>query len=435
MEQRMNDKTIMPQNISETFRDYALTVAPIGEKKAISIGDILCNRYEIRTTLGSGGMGIVYLCYDRVTKLDVALKTIAPELAQNEYAMDDTRENFRRVYSLRHENIAAYNALEHDQNRNAYYVIMEYVDGKNIRKYLQQKKQEGTFESALMRLIRQAAQALDYAHRQNIVHRDIKPANIMVDNNNDLKILDFGLAAKIHSTMTMTVTQPKNGGSGNSGGTLLYMSPEQLAGKRDKPAMDQYSLAATIYELVSGYPIFSAPNELALYRCIEEQMPEPLEDVSPEFSAAIMKALSKKPEDRFATCSEFADALEGRKTSNNISEPKEQNAGKALSDSELIECLTLKLKIASFFENFKNEYFKQECNALQQKFEQCKNNQMDSGLNRAKMYQLALFPMNNGATNVYFVLILFILPNVIGNFKQLKQNYNEILDQHFSITY
>ena len=306
-----DDKTIPPAD--EFAWEDAETLPPSIANKESRTGDLICSRYEVREKLGRGGMGIVYKCYDRETKLDVALKTIAPELARDSEAMSATLENFRLVHQLHHPNIAAYNALEHDSLNNAYYIVIEYVDGKNIRAYLQEKKREGIFESSLLRLIRQAAAALDYAHRKKIVHKDIKPANIMVDNNGDLKLLDFGLAAKIHTTMTMTLPQKKND-TDTSGGTLLYMSPEQLAGRRDKPAMDQYSLAATIYELVCGSPVFSAPSESALFYCIKEELPEPLEDVSPEFSAAIMKALSKKPEDRFENCTAFADALEQRKS-------------------------------------------------------------------------------------------------------------------------
>ena len=308
----MDDKTIPGSSDGFAFED-APTIAPGSWKKSIKIGDVLCNRYEVRAKLGQGGMGVVYQCYDRESNLDVALKTIAPELARDEEAMNATRENFRIVHQLHHEYIAAYNTLEHDPVRGIYYVIMEYVNGKNIRAYLQEKRKEGKFDSELLRLVRQAAHALDYAHGKKVVHRDIKPANIMVDSDGNLKLLDFGLAAKIHTTMTMTIPRKKEEDDADtSGGTLLYMSPEQLAGKRDKPAMDQYSLAATVYELVSGTPVFCAPNEWALYRCIEEKLPEPLEEVSPEFSAAVLKALSKNPKDRFASCIEFAEALEGK---------------------------------------------------------------------------------------------------------------------------
>ena len=308
-----NDQNGIPDFLKNDFSlDNATTAIPSGERRdELAAGEILCGTYEVRQKLGQGGMGIVYKCFDTSGKIDVALKTLSPALAFDNEAMNATIKNFQIVHQLHHENIAAYNTLAYDEKRNQRYLVMEYVDGKNIKTFLEEKKNEGSFWHFLSRLIRQAAVALDYAHKKKIVHRDIKPAHMMVDRDGNLKLLDFGLAARIHSTLSMSAIKT-NKDSGSSGGTVMYMSPEQLSGEPDKPEMDQYSLAATIYELVSGRPLFCVANEMMLYHCIEEKTPVPLDGVSPAFAAAVAKALSKKPEDRFASCTAFADALEDK---------------------------------------------------------------------------------------------------------------------------
>ena len=341
-------------------------------------GEILCGRYEVLSQLGKGGMGIVYKCLDKTSGKSVALKTLAPELIQNHYEMELTKDNFNLVSELHHPYIANYNALEFDNIHGGYYLIMEFVDGEDIRYYLRRMKKEGANpEQLILRLLRQAAEALDYAHTKKVVHKDIKPANMMVDRDGNLKLLDFGLAAKIHSSMSMTTLRNGQEEAETSGGTLMYMSPEQLAGKWDKPTMDQYSLAAAAYELFSGHTPFNAPDRDSLKTSIREEVPEPLEDVSSSIVNAISKALSKKPEDRFASCTAFADALEDKTVPKPVPEPEK------LSDSELVECLTLKINISSFFSSYSNEYFKAERDELQRKFDRCKDDPMSVDLLKA----------------------------------------------------
>ena len=346
----------------------------------IRTGDLLCNRYEVLSQLGKGGMGIVYKCLDKTSGKSVALKMISPELAANNYEMELTKDNFNLVSDLHHPHIANYNALEFDPERRGYYLIMEFVDGEDIRYYLRRVKRDGAdSEKVLLKLLRQAADALDYAHGKKIVHKDIKPANMMVDRDGNLKLLDFGLAAKIHTTMTVTLGKTKMEEVDTSGGTLMYMSPEQLAGKWDKPTMDQYSLAATAYELFSGHAPFNAPNMDALRESIKQEIPEPLEDVAPAITEAVARALRKTPAERFISCSDFVDAMCGKSAViESVPKPEPKQVGKKLSDEELIECLTLKEEILSFFNSFENEHFKVKVAALQQKFDQYKSNPEDS---------------------------------------------------------
>ncbi len=276
------------------------------EQGLYEVGDILQDRFEILGTLGKGGMGVVYRCMDKVAGIEVAIKTLSPELSASGWEMDEIKENFQLVYKLHHPYIANYNSLERDRVTGNYFLVMEYVAGEELRYYLRRQKQEGRFsEDLVIRLVRQIADALDYAHANKIIHRDIKPANIFVDRNGDIKLLDFGLAAQIHSSLSR-VTMVK---TDDTSGTIPYMSPEQWLCMPQEAPSDQYALAATLYEIFAGTPPFDSPDKDNVRHCVLNVVPAPLQNVSPAIAKAVAKALSKKPEDRYPSCKAFADAL------------------------------------------------------------------------------------------------------------------------------
>jgi len=272
-----------------------------------AVGTLIANQYRVESVLGRGGMGVVYKCFDTVGKVSVAVKTLAPELSGSLAEMKRLEKNFGLVYNLTHSHIARYNALVQDKNNGLYYLIMEFVDGVELREYLEIAKANNNFsESLVIKLVKQVADALDYAHTQKILHRDIKPANIMVDKAGNVKLLDFGLAAQIHSTMSR-VSQQKL----DTSGTLPYMAPEQWCGDPPEAASDQYALAATVYEIFADHPPFDTPDKDIMYNCVLNRTPRPLPDVSAAVRNAVAKALNKDPKDRFATCKEFAGAMSG----------------------------------------------------------------------------------------------------------------------------
>jgi serine/threonine protein kinase len=274
----------------------------------LNIGDsVVNNRYKVHSVLGKGGMGIVYKCWDDVSNVEVALKTIAPELSGSAWEMDRIKENFKLVHNLHHQNIAAYNTLERDNADGMYYLVMEYVDGEDLRYYLRDMHEKNDFsEEKVFNIIRQVADALDYAHAQQILHRDIKPGNIMISRKNEVKILDFGLAAQIHSSLSKVSMQKID-----TSGTLPYIAPEQWRGHQAEAASDQYALAATVYEIFSGHPPFETADKDIMRTCVINDPPQPLKNVSENIQTAVAKALAKKPEERFESCKEFANALNG----------------------------------------------------------------------------------------------------------------------------
>ena len=272
-------------------------------------GQLVCSRYRVIGELGHGGMGTVFRCLDEVSGLEVALKTLAKELSGSKYEMESVKTNFKLVYNLNHPNIAAYKNLEYDPSSGLYYLIMEYVDGEDLRYYLKNKRANNEFsESVLIDLLAQIASALDYAHEQKVIHRDIKPGNIMVDRTGQIKLLDFGLAAEIHSSLSR-VSQY----SMDISGTLPYISPEQWRGKAASAASDQYSLAVMTYEILSGSVPFQANDKDIMRKCVLEETADEPTGTSDIINKAIFKAMSKLPEQRFASCSKFVDAMKNKR--------------------------------------------------------------------------------------------------------------------------
>ena len=211
--------------------------------RAPQAGILLANRYLVIAELGQGGMGVVYRCLDKTGGVEVALKALPPELARDTGEMEEVRENFQLVYGLVHTNIAAVRTLE--RFNGDCYLVMELVQGEDLRHWMRSHRTEDggvPLEEALP-ILRQVADALDFAHARRVMHRDIKPSNIMLTPEGLVKILDFGLAAQIHTSLSRLSM-----GYHGMSGTTLYMSPEQWRGRVQGASVDQYALAALAYE-------------------------------------------------------------------------------------------------------------------------------------------------------------------------------------------
>ena len=311
-----------------------------------AIGDLILGRYKVLAELGKGGMGIVYKCEDQTSHVCYAVKTLAPELTDSKWEMEEILYNFQLVQKLHHPNIANYNALELDPQTNRYFLVMEYVEGEDLRYWLRSKRREGAdLQQVIPPVVRQIAQALDYAHSQKIVHRDIKPGNIMIDGEGNVKVLDFGLAAQIHSSLSRVSIQSVNEAS--TCGTIPYMAPEQWRGGEAEAASDQYALAATVYEMFSGRPPFDSADKDILRNCTLHEAPRPLKDVSPAIRSAVEKALAKEPENRFNSCTDFADAMEGGEIPEVAPAPAENISPVELPQNDSDRLATLKKLIAS----------------------------------------------------------------------------------------
>jgi len=261
-------------------------------------GIVIANRYKILDVLGRGGMGVVYLAYDRELDEEIALKTLPREFAYDTRAINDMRSEVKVARGLSHHNIVRVHDLGKDGD--LVFITMEYVKGKNLSEILAIK---GPLPlNIVIKLARQVADALDYAHTNNVIHRDIKPSNIMVTQNLMVKVMDFGIARAIKETHSrISKTEVK--------GTPVYMSPEQYRGREITKATDIYSFSATIYELLSGHPPFYRGN--IEYQILNEK-PEPIEGIPDEVNRAVLWGLAKEPDERPGTAGELVSAMEGK---------------------------------------------------------------------------------------------------------------------------
>ncbi len=263
----------------------------------------LAGRYVIERELGRGGMATVYLARDLQHERPVAIKVLHPDLAASLGAERFQRE-IRLAAKLQHPHIlGVYDSGSVDEYL---WFSMPFVDGESLRDRLNREGQLTIPEA--VRITREAALALDYAHRHGVVHRDIKPENILLTDGQAM-VADFGIARAMQNggeSLTQT---------GMSIGTPAYMSPEQASGERNVDARtDVYSLGCVLYEMLAGEAPFSGPTAQAVIMRVMTENARSLSavrsTVSPQLAAVIVQAMAKSPADRFATSAEFAHALE-----------------------------------------------------------------------------------------------------------------------------
>ncbi len=263
-------------------------------------------RYRIIGELGRGAMGVVYQATDPSIGRSVAIKTIRIRDINDTRHRDKLRERlFREARSagvLSHPNIVT--IYDMDEVEGLAYIAMAYVNGPTLEKIL---SSDAPLSGAnMLRILRQTASGLDYAHGRGIVHRDVKPANIMTDEDGAVKITDFGIA-KITAAGNMTETRTVVG-------TPNYMSPEQVQGMTVDGRSDQFSLAVIAYEILTGERPFEGEQlSTVVYRIVADQpaaahLINPT--LTPQIDSVLRRALAKNPEARFSSCSSFVGALE-----------------------------------------------------------------------------------------------------------------------------
>jgi serine/threonine-protein kinase len=266
----------------------------------------LADRYTIDRTIGRGGMATVYLAHDLKHERHVAVKVLRPELAALLGAERFLNE-IKVTANLQHPHILP--LYDSGEAAGFLYYVMPYVEGESLRGRLTRQKQLGVSEA--LKLTEVVASALDYAHRHGVVHRDIKPENILVHDGQPM-VADFGIALALRAAGGPRLTE-----TGLSLGTPQYMSPEQAMGDREVDARsDIYSLGAVLYEMLAGEPPHTGPTAQAILAKVVTERARPIrqlrDTVPPHAEAAIAGALERLPADRFATASEFVDALMGR---------------------------------------------------------------------------------------------------------------------------
>jgi serine/threonine-protein kinase len=271
----------------------------------ISVGftPALADRYRIERELGQGGMATVYLAHDLRHDRRVAIKVLRPELAAVIGAERFVRE-IRTIAALQHPHILG--LIDSGEVQGTAYYVMPFVEGESLRDRLTREKQLPIPDA--VRIATEVASALDYAHRHGVIHRDIKPENILLHDGTAL-VADFGIALAVTQAGGNRMTE-----TGMSLGTPHYMSPEQAMGEREITARsDVYALGAVTYEMLTGDPPFSGSTAQAIVAKVLTEKPAPIrrqrERVPESVEEAVLTALEKLPADRFATATEFAQAL------------------------------------------------------------------------------------------------------------------------------
>lgn len=274
----------------------------------MDVGTTIAERFVIKSFLGEGGMSAVYKVFDKLIKRDVALKVLHADLiARNKAALHRLQREAQALGKLEHDNIVKIYHFDIDENGNPY-IVMDLVEGKSLS-YLIKVEKVQLDTSRMVFLLSQVCDALEHAHKRGIVHRDLKPSNIMLCGN-QVKILDFGIAKLTDEEDELHVTR-----TGEICGSPLYMSPEQCRGEKLDNRSDIYSMGCLLYEAYTGSPPFRGNSQLETLLMHINDMPKSVASLraakdAPKVEAIILKAMSKRPQDRYQTMLELKQDLQ-----------------------------------------------------------------------------------------------------------------------------
>jgi serine/threonine-protein kinase len=262
----------------------------------------MIGQYQILQKLGEGGMGAVYAAVDSLLGRKVALKSLRPELMEKPEIVARFLDEAKIQAKLNSPHIVQlYNFLREGQE---FYMVMEFVDGRTLSQLIAERGRLEADQAAPLML--QALTGLSHAHKMGIVHRDIKPANIMVTGDGLVKVTDFGIARVLGNRRLTKV--------GSIVGTLEYISPEGIQGAETTAVSDVYSCGVVLYKMVTGLVPFNSENEFLLAKMHVESPPPPprqyVPDLPQKMQDIILRALAKKPQDRFRSAEHMAQALQ-----------------------------------------------------------------------------------------------------------------------------
>ncbi len=262
-------------------------------------GTVLGDRFELERSIGSGAVGQVWLAHDLMLEGEaVACKFLHEELADDPQSVSDMKREVLLARKLRHAGIVGLHTFwALDGHR---FITMEYVDGADLSRALAERETAFGID-AVLPWAEQICEALEFAHSRGVLHRDIKPSNILLDADGEVRIADFGIACTAQEARARSTGR-------TTSGTLLFMSPEQLAGESLDPRTDLYSFATTLYELLNGTPPFHQGSIVAQ---IQFTPAAPIATLPDAVNAVLLQALSKKRVDRQPSCGAFVRALAG----------------------------------------------------------------------------------------------------------------------------
>jgi serine/threonine protein kinase len=264
---------------------------------------LFADRYRLDRRLGVGGMATVQLAFDTRLERYVAVKLLAEHLAEDASFVSRFRREALAAARLVHPNIVQVFDFGLDDVTARNFIVMEFVDGESCAEILRDHGPMGTREA--VNVLSQACRGLDYAHRNGVVHRDVKPGNLLRSRDNAVKLADFGIAKAAEQS---DITK-----AGSVLGTAAYLSPEQARGEPAGPASDLYALGVVSYQLLAGRLPYEAASLTDLARLQDTSPPPRLDDLNPdvprELAEAIMVALHRDPERRYADAGDMEQAL------------------------------------------------------------------------------------------------------------------------------
>lgn len=278
------------------------------------VGKNISNRYKILQLIGGGGMSNVYLAHDIILNRDVAIKILRYDLTSEEELQRRFQREVLSATSLTHPNIVS--IYDVGQDAEMHYIVMEYIKGKTLKQYIQEFSPLSAARS--VHIMKQLTSAIAHAHEHGIIHRDIKPQNILMDEEGNVKVTDFGIATSLGAT---SYTQ-----TNSVIGTVHYLSPEQARGGLATMKSDLYALGIVLYELLTGELPFSGESAVSIaLKHLQSETPSVREfdaSIPQSVENIVLKATSKDMNHRYASAEAMQDDLETALSVQRVNEPK-----------------------------------------------------------------------------------------------------------------
>src|SRR5277367_3355152 len=253
---------------------------------------VFSERYELNHLIARGGMAEVYRAHDRLLDRPVALKVLFPELSVDRSFVERFRREAQAAAGLSHPSIVS--VYDWGEDAGTYYIVMEFVDGRPLSAIL--KTAGPMHPDRAAEVGAEVATALGYAHRHGVIHRDVKPGNVLITDEGQVKVTDFGIARAINTEESLTQT-------GAVMGTATYFSPEQAEGMGVDARSDLYSLGVVLFEMVAGRPPFLGDTPVAVASKHVREHPPTAREINPavpaDLEAIISKCMSKSPDNRY----------------------------------------------------------------------------------------------------------------------------------------
>lgn len=267
----------------------------------ITKGQKINDRYEIIKSIGEGGMANVYLAHDIILDRDVAIKVLRGDLSGDDKFVRRFQREALAASSLSHPNIVE--MYDVGEDNGTYYIVMEYINGKTLKQLI--KKRGALSLSECVDIMLQLTDGVDHAHASYIIHRDLKPQNIMIEDNGEVKITDFGIAMALNNTQ---LTQ-----TNSVMGSVHYLPPEQASGKGATVKSDIYSLGIMLFELLTGTLPFKGDNAVEIaFKQIKDDIPS-VREINPNIPQSleniVLRATAKNPKNRYSSAKEMHDDL------------------------------------------------------------------------------------------------------------------------------